>query len=56
MASTSQFYKKCSCGIEYTKLPDDNKFVHYNDPMDGIYFNCTCGSTCFIPIAKIKFE
>jgi hypothetical protein len=36
-------YKKCSCGIFHTFLPEKNQ------SLDGlVYFDCSCGSTLVI--------
>lgn len=49
------YEKKCSCGIVWTKLPDDLK-EWIDDELKlvgkthiiGYFFNCVCHSTLFI--------
>lgn len=47
--------KVCACGIVFMKLPENAKhFLPEGDHpsnkfCQGYYFNCSCGSTHFVP-------
>ncbi len=46
--------KKCSCGKEFSEIPDDA--THWIEPgfIDGFIFNCECKSTIYVPVSQIK--
>lgn len=47
--------KKCKvCGIVHLNLPRSFRKLWENDPMDGVYFECKCGTTMFIPRTRIE--
>lgn len=48
-------FKKCSCGITWTKLPVLKPWVSDNKIM-GYFFNCVCDSTLFIAKNKLSKE
>lgn len=43
--------KECKCGIGYDKIPYTSK-LNIDGHADGWFWNCSCGSTLFMPLAK----
>ena len=47
--------KEClKCKIQYFRLPESARLFWANDPFDGIYFECKCGTTIWLPRSKIE--
>lgn len=46
--------RQCSCGKPHLKIPENAKFHDSDDSFAGYYFNCSCGSTIFVPKEKVK--
>lgn len=46
--------KTCSCGRTHTEPPKDARVQNTGDAFDGIYWECSCGSTIFFPRKKIE--
>lgn len=45
--------KACSCGKVHKVIPADAKVQCEGDDLDGVYFDCACGSTLFIPAEEM---
>lgn len=46
----------CSCGRAILGVPHKHRVQRSNDVFAGIYFECECGSTIFVPEPKPKSE
>lgn len=47
--------KRCNCcQNSFREIPENATVVDDNSGFDGVYFDCKCGSTMFIPSEKIK--
>jgi hypothetical protein len=45
--------KKCGCGKWFLNVPS-NARVSRDPALGGVYWECTCGSTLFVPMRKLK--
>lgn len=43
--------KTCSCGKTFVEAPDAVKIQLSGDDLAGLYWNCSCTSTLFVPIS-----
>jgi hypothetical protein len=41
------------CQKQWTKVPENSKFQNCGDILDGIYWDCDCKSTLFIPLSQL---
>lgn len=46
--------KTCSCGKPHPTMPDKFRLMDEDNIFDGAWFECSCGSTMFVP--KVKLE
>lgn len=46
--------RMCSCGKFHSVLPEVHSVVFVGDICDGIWFDCVCRSTIFIPARLIS--
>lgn len=47
--------KKCNCcGNLYIQIPSGARFLDNCDPLGGWYWECSCGSTLFVPAKDLK--
>lgn len=48
-----QIEKTCSCGKRHTEVPKTARVSH--DPgLGGLYWECSCGSTLYVPLRVLK--
>lgn len=55
--------KVCGCGMVHLEIPKGAKpqfafdeITKTVDPFSGLYFDCLCGSTQFIPFSKLQLD
>jgi hypothetical protein len=48
--------KICSCKRVHAEIPKSHQFEDCLDELSGLYWNCECGSTLFVPVSEIEFE
>ena len=47
--------KRCGCcGSVHLAPPADARIADMGDAFDGLYWECACGSTLFLPARKIQ--
>lgn len=52
METTTSPIKKCACGLEHFEIPADATWVAEKNSFPGVYWNCHCGSTLFLPASR----